>query len=67
MAGKSKTGGKGQATKEFAVIGLGHFGVSLARRLEAMGHTVLGIDSDMARVQAIADMTEMAGVIMLSP
>ena len=55
MAGKSKTRGKGQAKKEFAVIGLGHFGVSLARRLEAMGHTVLGIDSDMARVQAIAD------------
>ena len=55
MAGKSKTGGKGQAKKEFAVIGLGHFGVSLARRLEAMGQTVLGIDSDMARVQAIAD------------
>ena len=55
MAGKSKMRGKGQAKKEFAVIGLGHFGVSLARRLEAMGHTVLGIDSDMARVQAIAD------------
>ena len=52
---KSKTRGKGQAKQEFAVIGLGHFGASLARRLEAMGHTVLGIDSDMARVQAIAD------------
>ena len=55
MIHKSKTRGKEQAKKEFAVIGLGYFGASLARRLEAMGHTVLGIDSDMARVQAIAD------------
>ena len=55
MMHRSKTRGKGQAKKEFAVIGLGHFGASLARRLEAMGHTVLGIDSDMAQVQAIAD------------
>lgn len=55
MLHKSKTRGKGQAKKEFAVIGLGHFGASLARRLEVMGHTVLGIDSDMAQVQAIAD------------
>jgi len=31
---------------EFAVIGLGRFGVNLARRLEEMGHTVLGIESD---------------------
>ncbi len=55
MMRRSKTRGKAQAKKEFAVVGLGHFGASLARRLEAMGHTVLGIDSDMARVQAIAD------------
>jgi trk system potassium uptake protein TrkA len=44
-----------QVEKEFAVIGLGRFGASLARRLEAMGHAVLGIDSDAARVQEIAD------------
>lgn len=55
MARKSKSSAKGQSEKEFAVLGLGHFGSSLARRLEAMGHTVLGVDSDMARVQAIAD------------
>jgi trk system potassium uptake protein TrkA len=55
MAGKSKTRGRDQIGKEFAVIGLGHFGASLARRLEDMGHVVLGVDSDMARVQAIAD------------
>jgi trk system potassium uptake protein TrkA len=55
MARKSKNPAKGQPEREFAVIGLGHFGASLARRLEAMGHVVLGVDSDMARVQAIAD------------
>jgi trk system potassium uptake protein TrkA len=52
MARKSRTS---RGTKEYAVIGLGHFGASLARRLEEMGHVVLGIDSDMAQVQAIAD------------
>ena len=55
MARKSKTPGRGQTEKEFAVIGLGRFGGSLARRLEAMGHTDLGVDIDMARVQEIAD------------
>jgi Trk K+ transport system NAD-binding subunit len=30
--------------REFAIIGLGRFGGSLARRLEALGHPVLGID-----------------------
>ncbi len=55
MARKSKTTGRGQSEKEFAVIGLDRFGASLACRLEAMGHVVLGIDSDMSRVQAIAD------------
>jgi trk system potassium uptake protein TrkA len=52
MARKSK---KPAGTREFAVIGLGRFGASLARRLEEMGHIVLGVDSDMAQVQAIAD------------
>jgi trk system potassium uptake protein len=52
MARKSK---KPEETKEFAVIGLGRFGASLARRLEEMGHVVLGVDSDMARVQEISD------------
>src|SRR5512139_3534707 len=52
MARKSK---KPKGTKEFAVIGLGRFGASLARRLEEMGHVVLGVDSDMTQVQAIAD------------
>ena len=41
-----------RSRKGIAVIGLGRFGASLARRLEAMGHVILGIDSDMALVQA---------------
>ena len=39
----------------FAVIGLGRYGSALARQLEALGHTVLGVDSDANRVRAIAD------------
>jgi trk/ktr system potassium uptake protein len=41
--------------KEFAIIGLGRFGGSLARRLEALGHTVLGIDIDPRPVKEISD------------
>jgi len=41
--------------KEFAIIGLGRFGGSLARRLETLGHTVLGIDIDPRIVKEIAD------------
>ena len=40
---------------EFAVIGLGRFGGSVARRLESLGHVVLGVDRDMGRVQEISD------------
>ncbi|MCU0501497.1 MAG: TrkA family potassium uptake protein [Anaerolineae bacterium] len=55
MARNPKTFSRKQVEKEFAVIGLGRFGGSLARRLEALGHTVLGVDIDMARVQDLAD------------
>ena len=41
--------------KEFAIIGLGRFGGSLARRLETLGHPVLGIDIDPRIVKEIAD------------
>lgn len=40
---------------EFAVIGLGRFGASLALKLVERGCTVLGIDSDHALVQRMAD------------
>jgi trk system potassium uptake protein TrkA len=55
MARTGKGNDKRRAPNEYAVIGLGGFGGTLARRLEAMGHTVLGIDLHMSRVQAIAD------------
>jgi trk system potassium uptake protein TrkA len=42
-------------TKEIAIIGLGRFGGSLARRLETLGHPVLGIDNDARLVKEIAD------------
>jgi trk system potassium uptake protein len=44
--------GRSAAPKpEFAVVGLGRFGASLARTLVAGGHTVLGIDTSQALVQ----------------
>lgn len=41
--------------QEFAVIGLGRFGTSLASTLVDRGHYVLGIDRDVDLVQRIAD------------
>jgi trk system potassium uptake protein len=41
--------------QEFAVIGLGRFGSSVALTLVSRGHTVLGIDSDPALVQQYSD------------
>ena len=41
--------------REFAVIGLGRFGSSLALKLTALGHAVLGIDCNQPIVQALAD------------
>ena len=40
---------------EFAVIGLGRFGVNLARRLEEMGHPVLGIERDPQLAKEVED------------
>lgn len=41
--------------REFAVIGLGRFGSSVAQTLFASGNTVLGIDKAESRVQALAE------------
>lgn len=41
--------------KTFAVIGLGRFGSSIAKRLYQLGHEVLVIDEDETMVRAIAD------------
>lgn len=38
--------------KQFAVIGLGRFGSSVARTLYEMGHEVMGIDEDEERINA---------------
>lgn len=40
---------------EFAVIGLGRFGSSVALTLAAQGYSVLGVDRDPKIVQALAD------------
>lgn len=41
--------------KQFAVIGLGRFGTSVAMTLQQLGHDVLAIDADEERVQKISD------------
>jgi len=46
---------KNTKDKEYAIIGLGRFGGSLARRLVALGHPVLGIDIDPRTVKEISD------------
>jgi trk system potassium uptake protein TrkA len=40
--------------QDYVVIGLGQFGRNVARRLESLGHSVLGIDIDPKRVQAVS-------------
>jgi trk system potassium uptake protein len=35
----------------YIIIGLGNFGVALAERLTAMGHEVIGVDTNMNRVE----------------
>ncbi|MCL6611394.1 MAG: TrkA family potassium uptake protein [Peptococcaceae bacterium] len=41
--------------KQFAVIGLGRFGSSLARTLAGMGYEVLAVDADEGKVEDLAD------------
>ncbi len=43
------------AKKQVVVIGLGRFGASLARALSEAGHEVLGLDTDLRRVEDAAD------------
>ncbi|MEK3733571.1 MULTISPECIES: potassium channel family protein [Paenibacillus] len=42
------------AKKQYAVIGMGRFGTSVARELSVMGFDVLAVDSSESRVQEIA-------------
>ena len=46
--------------RSFVVIGLGTFGGSVAAELSQLGHEVLGIDRDAARVARFADTLEHA-------
>jgi trk system potassium uptake protein TrkA len=57
---KNKTGRQSaRKVQDVAVIGLSQFGANLARRLEALGHSVLGIDSDASRARTLSpDITE---------
>ncbi len=40
-------------TKSFAVIGLGRFGMTIAKTIAEMGHEVLGVDADEEAVQKV--------------
>lgn len=42
------------AKKQYAIIGMGRFGSSVAKALSGMGYDVLAIDSDEQRVQEIS-------------
>lgn len=48
--------------KRFVIIGLGNFGSGIAETLAARGHEVIAIDSDEARVDAVASRIERAAV-----
>ncbi len=41
--------------RQFGVIGLGRFGSAMAVTLTELGHDVVGVDGDEARVHALAD------------
>lgn len=42
-------------SKQFAVIGMGRVGASLARTLDSLGHDVVGIDSNEDLIQNLSD------------
>jgi trk system potassium uptake protein len=39
----------------FVIIGLGNFGASLAKKLTALGHDVIGVDKDLEKVEFFKD------------
>ncbi len=51
---------KKKGPKEYIVIGLGRFGNSIARQLEANGCTVLAIDRNEQRIRQIAEYVTLA-------
>ncbi len=48
------------ARKQIAVIGLGRFGMSLARTLSELGHEVLGLDRDRRKVEDASEFVTQA-------
>ncbi len=46
--------------KQFAVIGLGRFGSSVAKRLSEMGHDVLALDNNKENVQQMSEFVTQA-------
>jgi trk system potassium uptake protein TrkA len=44
------------AKKEFGIIGLGNFGYYVGKSLVEMGHTVVGVDIDQAKVRQAQEM-----------
>lgn len=40
---------------KYIIIGLGNFGSSLAVKLTQMGHEVVGVDSQMSKVEALKE------------
>ncbi|WP_322907391.1 TrkA family potassium uptake protein [Paenibacillus campi] len=50
------------ARKQYAIIGIGRFGSSIARTLSEMGFDVLAIDSDEQRVQEVSHIVTQAVV-----
>lgn len=56
MFGLGRNGAGEHSQQEFAVIGLGRFGSSVARVLVEKGHTVLGVDRDQKLVQRYSHM-----------
>ncbi len=51
------------AKKQVVVIGLGRFGSGLARTLFETGHEVLGLDTDLRRVEDAAEFTTQAAQV----
>ncbi len=46
--------------KQFLVLGLGHFGASLAVTLQKQGANVIAVDQDMTQVEAVSDLVSYA-------
>ncbi|QJQ96307.1 MULTISPECIES: TrkA family potassium uptake protein [Halomonadaceae] len=49
-------------SRQFAILGLGYFGVTVAEELRHRHHQVLGVDPDEARVNALSDLLSHAMV-----